>query len=205
MELAPGDQVEIRFFYTPNLNTVQDVRPDGMISLQLVGEVQAAGLTAAALQQRLAELYGKDLAEPDIAVIVRSQWARAVYVGGEVKEPGAVALPAANRLSVVDAIVRAGGYNPTSAELANVLVIRQKEGRRYVASVDLRSSFGRREPEAEGIEPFYVQPMDIVYVPETRIVEVDRWVDQNINRLIPDVGIFVSTTQGSTTYGYSQH
>lgn len=206
--IAPGDELEVKLFYSPDLNTAQSVRPDGKITLQLVGEVQAAGLTPAELGQQLKDLYAVHLVDPDVAVFLKSQYARFVLVSGQIKRVGlvqtpvAVPLPAVNRMAVEDAVLHAGGYDPATADLSTVLVIRQTEGKRTVRSVDLRPVFGLAEAPAEGIEPFYLQPGDIVHVPETRIVEVDRWVDQHINKVIPEVGVFFSTVTGTTTVGY---
>jgi protein involved in polysaccharide export with SLBB domain len=207
--IAAGDELDVRFFYTPELNTSQTVRADGMISLELVGDVQAAGVAPVELQNKLEELYSGHLVEPSVTVFLKTQYARYVLVSGQIKRTGlvqtpvVVRLPAANEVTLEDAIIMAGGYDPATADLSTVLVIRQKEGKRVVSSVDLRPVFGVTEAPAEGYEPFYVQPGDIVHLPETRIVEADRWVDQHINQLVPRVGFFISTVTGTTTIGYS--
>ena len=200
--LASGDTVELRFFYTPTLNVTQTVRPDGMIALQLVGQVQVAGLTPAALQEKLQELYQGKLVQPDVTVLVTSQQVRRVYVGGEVKAPGVVQMPA--EMTVLEAIMLANGPKPDTAQLGNVIVVRYRDGKRLVCSVDLRPSLGMEAGKVgENDQPFYLQPMDIVYVPETKIVQADRWVDQHINKIVPVTGLFVTTTHGGTTAGYS--
>ena len=70
--LGPGDVMDIKFFYTPELNDSQAVRPDGKIMLQLVGEVTAQGRTPDELRAELVHLYTSELKNPEIAVIVRS-------------------------------------------------------------------------------------------------------------------------------------
>jgi len=200
--LAPGDVVEVRFSYTPDLNITQTVRPDGKITLELIGEVHVQGLTPVEVEEKLRQLYEVELKEPEVVVLLRSQHARRVYVGGEVNNPGLIDMPA--RMTLLEAIMRARGANPASAGLANVLVIRDKDGKRLVGSVDLRPSLGLKEPKpGEAFQPFYLQPGDVVYVPETRIVRIDRWIDQHINKIIPATGLVITTTTGTTGIGHS--
>jgi protein involved in polysaccharide export with SLBB domain len=199
--LAPGDMVEISFPYTPELNVTQQIRPDGKISMHLVGEVEAAGLTPETLAGALKELYKDDLVDPAITVAIISQHERQVFVGGEVKVPGPVPMPA--RMTALDAVMLAGGYKPDTAELGSVLVIRVKDGQRMVGAVDLRGTLSKGEPEEDEppMDPIYLAPLDIVYVPETQIVKADRWVDQHLNKLVPQFGFIISTTTGNTTVG----
>jgi protein involved in polysaccharide export with SLBB domain len=82
--LQPGDELDIRFYFNPELNSSVLVRPDGRISLPLANEVQAAGLTPEALSQRLRTAYEQELRRPELTVIVRSFNS----VGGEVASPG---------------------------------------------------------------------------------------------------------------------
>ena len=66
--IQPGDQLDIKFFYNPELNESVTVRPDGKISLQLVDEVQAAGLEPAELDAKLTEAYSQELKKPMVTV-----------------------------------------------------------------------------------------------------------------------------------------
>jgi polysaccharide export outer membrane protein len=67
-----GDQLDVKFFYNPELNEQVTVRPDGRISLQLVHEIIATGLTASELTDFLTKKYAPELKKPEITVIVRS-------------------------------------------------------------------------------------------------------------------------------------
>lgn len=194
MALMPGDVIEVKFFYTPELNENQMVRPDGKIALQLIDEVEVEGKTPARLRQKLLELYAPHLKSPEIAVVVRSLYNRRVFVGGEVIRPGIVEMP--GQMTLLEAVMQAGGFDLTKAEVKNVIVIRHGNGQRYGYSVNL-------EPALEGrnVPPFYLGPEDIVYVPRTTIVKVDQWVDQHINKIIPDTGFNLSRTMGDTVVG----
>ena len=181
----PGDVVEVKFQFWPELNEVQTIRPDGMISLALVHEVKAADKSPEELRTMLLESYADKLKDPEIMVIARVEKNRLVHVGGEVEltrnTDGLVAVPIIGRLTIWEAIMRAGGILNRSAKISNVLVIRRIGDRQYSRTVDLREEFRSDESEA-----FFLQPNDIVYVPRTKIDRVDQWVDQYLNRTVPE-------------------
>lgn len=193
--LAPGDLVDVKFFYTPELNESQQIRADGKITLQLAGDVPAAGLTPAELQKALEQKYTGLIENPSVAVIVRAMNHRNVYVGGSVNRPGMLEMP--GDMTALSAIMQAGGFNLREAKLKNVLVIRQNDGARTVFSLDVRDALKGDAPPA----PFYLHPQDIVYVPRTTIVNVGQWVDQHITRIIPQPGFMYSHTSGGSTIG----
>ncbi len=196
LDLSAGDVVEISFYYTPELNVVQTIRPDGKIALKLIGEVSAKGRTPGELRAELLESYAKILKQPDITVITRSFYERRVYVGGFVMAPGVFDMP--GPMTLLEAIIQAGGMNPTQAEVRNVVVIRHEGDRRYGYAVDLEHALQGSESQ-----PFYLRPKDIVYVPQTKIAKVDQWVDQHINQLVPQVGFTFSRVRGDTVIGYN--
>jgi polysaccharide export outer membrane protein len=184
--LAPGDVVNIKFYYAPDLNELaQTVRPDGKITLQLVGDVDVEGKTPAEVSDELHTLFAPHLKNPEAAVIVQALVNRRVWVGGQVYAGGMFEMP--GRMTVLDAVMQAGGFITETAKVSNVVVIRHKNGLRYGASVDLRPALA-----GEPHEPFFLEPCDIVYVPQTTIAEVGQWIDTHINRIIP-IGF---------TYGY---
>jgi len=196
LNLSAGDVVEVSFYYTPELNLTQTIRPDGKIALQLIGEVSAQGKTPGELRAELLESYARILKQPDIAVLTRSFYDRRVFVGGSVTVPGVFDMP--GQMTLLEAIIQAGGLDLRQAEVRNIVVIRHEGDRRYGYAVDL-------EPVLQGSEsqPFYLRPKDIVYVPQTRIAKVDQWVDQHINKLIPKVGFTFSRVHGDTVLGYN--
>lgn len=177
--LLPGDSVEIQFAYHPELNSAQIIRPDGMISLQLVNEVSAAGLEPGELRQVLTQFYAKDLRNPEINVVVTSLNNLRVYVGGEVQSPGIYPLTG-GRLTALEAVMAAGGFLKGSARMSEVVIIRQRDGEQYARAIDLRTAI--ESPESE---PFYLEPLDVVFVPRTRIDQLNQWVDQYINNIVP--------------------
>ena len=180
--LAPGDVIDVKFFYTPELNETQTVRPDGMITLQLVGDINVQEKTIAGLEEHLIELYRVHLKNPEISVIPRSLYSNRVFVDGEVNTPGYIDMP--GRLTAVEAVIRAGGFDLRTAKLKNVVVIRHKNGIRSVYKLNLKNALNGKE-----IQPFYLEQFDIIYVPRTRIANVNQWVDQHISGMIPRIGL----------------
>lgn len=178
--LSPGDEIEVRFRYWPELDETVTIRPDGKIALQLIDEVDAAGMSPEGLDARLTKLYEAQLKDPVLTVMVRGLFNQRVYVGGEVNEPGVIEFP--ERITVSEAIMEAGGFNLDSAKPGNVILIRFVDGRRYVKTVNLKPLL-----KGEMTDPVYLTERDIVYVPETRITKANRWVDQYINELLPDI------------------
>ncbi len=175
--IQAGDQLSIKFFYNKELNEDVTVRPDGRISLQLIPEVMAAGQTPSGLAEALRELYSAELERPEIAVIVRSFSAHRVYVDGEVNRPGEI--PLIGRLTVLQAIARAGGTTD-DARLRSVLLIRRDpEGLPRVFNLNVRKA--RKRAMGDPV----LMPFDIVYVPRTVIANVNSWVDHYIRRNIP--------------------
>jgi polysaccharide biosynthesis/export protein PslD len=181
LHLKPGDNIDVKFRYWPELDESQKVRPDGRITLQLVDEVDVAGLTPAELDAKLTLLYKDKIKDPVISVIVRELISQRIFVGGEVNRSGH--FPLEGRMTVLSAIIAAGGINNQSANLKKVVVIRHRDGKRYAAEFDIKKSLIYSE---SGL--FVLAPQDIVWVPRTKIDEVNQWVEQHISRILPQTG-----------------
>jgi protein involved in polysaccharide export with SLBB domain len=178
--LGPGDVLEVKFLYTPELNVTQVVRPDGKIALQMIGEVVVKGKSPAQLKEHLLKQYTEHLKDPEIVILVQSLYDRSVFVSGQVVRPSIVEMP--TRMTAMEAIMRAGGFDWRQAEAESVLVLRHEGSRWKGYKLNLKSAM-----EGTTTHCFYLQPKDIVHVPRTDIAKVDQWVDQHISRLIPDV------------------
>ena len=176
--IQPGDQLEIKFFYIKELNEIVTVRPDGKISLQLVDEVQAAGLEPLKLDDVLTEKYGQELQDPVITVIVKSFGGQQIYVGGEVNRQGLINLRAG--MTPFQAVLNAGGFKET-AKPESAIVIRKGAGNRPVPiEINLTDSTHGKSGNAV----FLLQPHDIVFVPKTAIAKANKFVNQYIENLL---------------------
>ena len=176
--IQPGDQLDIKFFYNPELNETLTVRPDGIISLQLVDEVHAAGITPSQLDDRLTEKYSHELKKPVITVIVKSFGSQRIYVGGEVNRQGLINLRAG--MTPFQAVLNAGGFKET-AKPESAIVIRKGAGNRPVPiEINLTDSTHGKSGNAV----FLLQPHDIVFVPKTAIAKANKFVNQYIENLL---------------------
>lgn len=177
--IQPGDQLDIKLFYNPELNEQLVVRSDGRITLQLVNDVVAAGLTPAELTAVLTKAYAGELANPKVAVIVRTSVADKVYVDGQVNRAGIINLTGPT--TVLQSISQAGGMKD-SAKTEEVLILRRAENNEMtVIQVDLK---GALKGTAQN-QDIFVRPNDIVYVPKSKIGNINTWIDLYIRKNIP--------------------
>ena len=176
--IQPGDQLGIKLFYNPELNESVLVRPDGKISLQLLDDVQAAGLTPSQLDQFLTEKYAQELKKPVLTVIVRSFTGQRVYVGGEVNRPGLINLAAG--MSALQAVINAGGLRETAKPEDAIVIRKGRNNKPIPLRVDLNKAIYGKTAGAD----FQLQPYDIIYVPKTSIAKANKFVNQYIERLL---------------------
>jgi protein involved in polysaccharide export with SLBB domain len=194
--IAPGDGLQIQSYYDANLKQQAMVRTDGRISLLLLGDVMAAGKSPKDLGDDLAHQYSRILDRPDLTVSVTSSAGMTVYVGGEVKSPTQIAIK--GELTVLQSITEAGGFLST-ANKEQVLILRKTaDGHFRTLQQNVEDVLKNQTGE------LYLQRHDIIYVPKTHIAQVDQFVDQYVNSIIPHsiTGIFgyqYLNTSGSTT------
>ncbi len=181
--IQAGDQLDIKFFYNPELNESVIVRPDGKVSLQLVDEVQAAGVSPSQLDQVLTREYSRELKKPMVTVIVRSFTGQRIYVGGEVTRQGLVDL--STGMTALQAVITAGGLMET-AKPEGVIVIRKgPEDQPIPIRVDLKQAFSAENAGAD----FQLKPYDVIYVPKTWIAKANKFVNQYVQNLLLYRGI----------------
>jgi protein involved in polysaccharide export with SLBB domain len=191
LTLRPGDKVEIKFYSAPELNDSQQIRPDGKITLQIVGDIQAAGRSPGELSTDLQTAFTNQLKYPQVTVIVREMYQRRVYITGEVERPGLVELP--GDMSVLEAVMASGGFNMTTAEISSVIVMRHDSaGNRVGYKVDLRDAI------AGGTTPnFMLAPQDIIFVPRAPIINVNNFLELYVKNVIPQTGFIYTQRVGN--------
>jgi polysaccharide export outer membrane protein len=156
--LRQGDTVKISFPGSSNLDETEQIRLDGKISLPLVGDVQAAGLTPDQLQESLVKLYEPQISSSDVTVAIVSS-AFPVYVTGCVLTPGKVL--SNQPITALEAIMDAGGFDYARANLRRIHVVRRENGSSQSYVLDLKTVLN-----GEAKNDFYLRPDDIIYVPE---------------------------------------
>ncbi len=177
--IQPGDELEIRFFHTPEQNVTLPVRPDGFISLPLVYELRVAGRTVEDVRRELTERCSQELATPEIAVIVRSFSTYLVHVGGEVNKPGVLQLSGPR--TVLQAVFEAGGMLPSASPSDVFVVRREQDGSYEIDAADLQAVLQGQDARGN----FVLRPYDVVFVPASPIGDVNKFVDLYIRKNIP--------------------
>jgi protein involved in polysaccharide export with SLBB domain len=176
--LEAGDTVEVRFFFSPELNETVQIRPDGRISMQLAGEIALEGKTVAEAVDAIQQAYARELKTPRVSVQLRGYAGQKVFVTGEVNRPGVVAMP--GRMTVAAALADAGGVRLTANPKQIVLVHKGPDGNPAMQRLTLMAK-GKLGPDAYT----ELRAYDILMVPESRIAHMDRWVEQHIKSLNP--------------------
>ena len=179
--LGAGDVINIQSLRTPELNTLQQIRPDGKISIYYIGEVTAEGKTPDMLHHDLISLLSTELIDPELTITIESLFSSRIFVGGDVAAPGVIESP--GRITVIESIVQAGGFNLETASLEDVVVIRRQNNGYYTGyQLDIHNA-------VKGLPhiPFYLEPFDVVYVPQKKIIGINLWMDHYIDGLIPQV------------------
>lgn len=125
--IGPEDVLNVSVWKEPDFsNAAVPVRPDGMVSLPLLGDVQAAGKTPSQLSDDLTSKLKKYIEEPRVTVVVTGMNSRRVYILGEVNHPGPMGMSA--NMTVLQAISAAGG--PTAyANTKKITVLRNDQGK----------------------------------------------------------------------------
>lgn len=106
--LVPGDTVDINVFGEADLTRSVVIRPDGKISLPLIGELQAGGLTPEQLRQSVHKALLEHMNRPEVMILVQQVLSKKFYISGEVMRPGTY--PLVVPTTVLEALANAGGF-----------------------------------------------------------------------------------------------
>lgn len=185
--LGPGDRVSVNYLKTPEMNEDLLVRPDGMVNVQTAGSLRAADLQPEELADQIANASTSFLRDPIVSVSLTEAESARIFVGGEVESPGAFQI--GGRVGAVEAVLLAGDFT-RDARIRNVVLIRRgPHNTPMLRTVDLG---GFIEGSFADDVPLY--PGDILFVPRSGIAEVNMWIDQFINRVVPFNRAFSYTT-----------
>ena len=151
--LGAEDVIAVVVWGSPEFSASHMIRPDGKISINLIGEVAAAGLTPAELSGALKELLKKYVVDPDVTVSVAQVNSKKYFIHGEVNKPGDYKLVIPTR--VLEALVNAAGFRDF-ANKKNITVMRGSERMKFNYEDVIRG----KHPE----QNIYLQPGDIIIV-----------------------------------------
>lgn len=170
--IQKGDKLSLKFFSHPDLNEPSMVvRPDGLISPQIIHEIRAEGKTVAGLRKELERAYAEVLLDPIITVTVIEFVTPRIFVGGQIGKPGRYEMREAKTL--VQAIFVAGGF--TADAHRRMVIHARPDGRGdwQIQTVDVLKVLERKGPARD----IALQDGDYVFVPESRLSQVTKAVE----------------------------
>ena len=145
--LAAGDKLRIEVYKDTQLSQALQIRPDGKITLPLVGDIEATTRTPIELRDQITKMLREFMTNPVVTVIVTETTPQVVYVTGEVNKPGA--LPIANgQMSIIQAIAMAGGFTDF-ANQKDIRVLRKNAAGMQTLRFNYKDAIddeSRREP-----------------------------------------------------------
>lgn len=164
--LGPEDVLEISVWKNNDLSKQVQVRPDGRISLPLVGDVSAVGKTATQLTEEISSRLRAYMENPTVSILVKEVNSYQIYVLGEVNKPGK--FPLKSKLTLLQAVTVAGGFTQVAARNKIVVFRFGKEGEGLTKIKASYDDIVIRDGQNQNIE---LKPGDLIVVPsETMVV-----------------------------------
>jgi polysaccharide export outer membrane protein len=155
--IGPTDVLAITVWKEPTLSGTILVRPDGMVSLALLGDVQASGLTPLQLGDQIALKLKKYIQDPNVSVVVTQIHSKVVYLLGEVVKRGPVEMTPG--MTLLEAIASAGGLTDF-ANQKKIYILRNESGSRQRVPVHYKEAL-----KGDGTLNLALKPGDTIVVP----------------------------------------
>lgn len=178
--IHPGDELQIDFYLNSEFNRDVIVRPDGEVSLDVVGTMPAAGQTPEQFADKLDQAYVRELRSPGVTVHLKNSPAWRVYVQGQVAHAGAFTLQPG--MTALQAVAEAGGVTDTAGANSAVLIRRDACGNPQGIAVNLEAA---DNAGGKKVDDLALMPADVVVVPRSKIADLDLFVKQYIQGLLP--------------------
>jgi len=168
--IEAGDAFDISFEFAPEFNQSVTVQPDGFVTLREIGDVHVAEKTVPELTESLCEAYGKIMASPSIAIVLRNFEKPYFVAGGQVARPGKYELR--GDITLTEAVAMAGGFTDKSKH-SQVLLFRRVSAQWSEAKViDVKKMLNAKNLG----EDMFLQPGDMFVVPQNRISKISRFL-----------------------------
>lgn len=168
--LSPGDVLEVSFTFTPELNQVLTVEPDGFISLRSASDIKVGGLTVREATTAVTKAYASTLHDPVVSLSLRDFVKPTFVVSGEVEKPGRYDIR--GNVTLTDALAIAGGPTIDGKTSAILLIRRVSPDTAEVKKFNVRSMLSKGKLE----EDPYLRPGDSIYVSTSSMGKLDRFM-----------------------------
>ncbi len=157
--LSPGDKLRVEVYKDAQLSQSLQIRPDGKVTLPLIGDIVAIDMTPIQLRDRIAGSLKEYVTNPVVTVIVVEASPVMVYVMGEVATPGSI--PMRGPMTVLQALAMAGGFK----EFANTKDIRILRKAGGAPNTETTIPFNYNDAIKGKVAPLFLMPGDMVVVP----------------------------------------
>ncbi len=169
-QIQSGDTFDVSFEFAPEFNQTTTVQPDGFITLREIGDVHVSGQTVPELTRTLCDAYGKIMAGPSIAVVLKDFEKPYFVAGGQVLHPGKYTLRGETTLT--EAVTMAGGFT-TASKHSQVLLFRRVDDKWTEAKViDVKKMLNAKNLSEDPM----LKPGDMFVVPQNRISKISRYL-----------------------------
>jgi polysaccharide biosynthesis/export protein len=175
---VPGDQMEVVVRRSPEVSRTVVIRPDGFITLPVVDDIRAAGLTPIELKQSLMKAFSVRMLDPEVTVIATQVSPPVVYVMGDVVN--SMPVPLRNASTATAAIAFAGGFKRSAKPQDTAIIRLNNDG--HIEVIQIADDAGGQPGPIIGLRNQLLQADDIVFVPESNRSQVTRFLDDFINR-----------------------
>ena len=156
--IGPGDLLQVSVWKNETLSRVTPVRPDGKISMPLLHDVQASGLTAMQLRDKISNALGEFLPNPEVSVSVNEVRSMRISVLGEVQRPGVIELRGAT--TILEALALAGGFRDFASPSKITIIRNDENGKTQKIKFNYNRAVGN-----SGEENLVLKSGDVVVVP----------------------------------------
>jgi polysaccharide biosynthesis/export protein len=177
--VQPGDTLDVKFLYNPELDDQPTVQPDGRISMLYAHNMRVGGLTTDQVRQAISDAYGHELLKPGVSVAIKGAVSWRIYVGGEVATPneftGTGPAP-----SLTQAISLAGGLKD-SGDGSKIVLLRRTNGK----PVGYLLKFERAAKGKRPAHDVALASNDTLYVPKTGVANVYTAFNQYVRQFMP--------------------
>ena len=163
--IGPEDVLDITVWRNTDLSKVVAVRPDGRISLPLIGDVGAAGRTSVQLAEAIAKKLEEFKENPQVSIVVKEVNSYAIYVLGEVAKPGKY--PLKSKTTLLQAITLASGFTPAAARNKIVVFRFSEQGGK---DLKIKASYDDIIMRDESPQNIQLKPGDTIVVPSETMV-----------------------------------
>ncbi|MBS9475703.1 polysaccharide biosynthesis/export family protein [Ancylobacter radicis] len=178
--IGPGDKLKIKYFLTREMDEELTVSPDGTVAPRAVGQLKVEGLTLAGAQEVVRRASKAELADQKVVIALEDPVSAKVYIGGMVERPGPYNL-SEMRAGTLQSILTAGGFTEDARTVQVAIIRRGPDNMPMLRLVNVKDII----QTGFTLDDVQLVAGDIIYVPRSSVSELNVWIDQFINKVVP--------------------